>query len=410
MPEQPARENNSPDQRRKWLVQLQEDFTAVARHGSIQIRLIHIATNAEAQGVYDWPELEGALAFIGLGERELTLNTDANGQPRALDGPPVLTPDGHPVLNQAGQPVDVTMPASRTVFVKGDDEHAEHLRSLAVRGGRLAIDMRTALLGRLAGWRFSRDHRDEAVWWTLLFEVAWAKEHELLTARRMIWTQPNLRLPYDREQLRSIASSFEAFRKRGKGPETHPLDAPLFPAPWLDRLPDAYCSDINDAAPACACLAEALLAELGTDADEPDIDDTESAAPEKTRGQRGTSEADAAQAGRGESPESPNAGKRDNPSNLPPSRRNALAAYERAVEEREEIAELPRPELLGAVTEALQSVAERLPDEKAQVFEELLRQLPASPLTFATYLRAAGVVIRGTRADRQRSFPNRDQT
>ncbi|MFQ5807429.1 MAG: hypothetical protein ACE5I3_13355, partial [Phycisphaerae bacterium] len=94
----------------------------------------------------------------------------------------------------------------------------------------------------------------EELWWALVFELAWSGRHPLLTATRHLWRTSEkgglVRLPYDLEQVHQLAAL--PLGPMGK----------VVPEHWLKRLPDAYMSEIDDAASACSDLATVLADEL----------------------------------------------------------------------------------------------------------------------------------------------------
>lgn len=246
-----------PDQLRRLLVELRADFDKLReRERPIKIRLIHEASNAEAEGgPHDEPPFgEQPVAFLSAGHRLFRQHFDANGKPRLTD-PPVLNPAGEPIVDSAGRGLDVTMPARRLIQITGDSDAVTRLRGLAKRGGQLAGARPGAMLRMLDGWQFgASEDRPEDRWWALVFELAWSGRHPSLSAKRNLWwateTGGLVLVPYDAEELRVCAgASPESLRKH-------------IPETWLTRLPEAYMSEIDDAASACFDLADALADEL----------------------------------------------------------------------------------------------------------------------------------------------------
>ena len=137
------------EQVHRLLSQLRAEFDGLrARETPVQARLIHRATNAEAEGVKGSPSrMVGSVGGIfRAGQRDGWPNLDANGNQEFVDRP-LLDPAGTPIVNSAGQGVDWTMPASRTIEFSGDRGAVTRLRTLAERGGQLAVGCRVAIHG-----------------------------------------------------------------------------------------------------------------------------------------------------------------------------------------------------------------------------------------------------------------------
>ena len=238
-------QDDDTEQTQRLLSQLRGEFDGIReRETAVRVRLIHKATNAEADGVKGSPP--AMLGSVGgsftAGQRDGWPNLDDDGNQVFVD-PPLLDPAGTPIVNSTGQGLDWTMPASRTVEFSGDRGAVSRLRSLAERGGQLAVAWRNETQRLLAGWRFSAP---EDRWWALLFELAWSGRHPLLTAKRQLWLTDEkgqvLYLPYDARELAAVCSTWKGIPDR-----------------WLKRLPDAFMSEIGDAASACSDLAGVVL-------------------------------------------------------------------------------------------------------------------------------------------------------
>ena len=233
------------------LEQIQSDFDRVRwQCRPIEIQLVHIATNAEAEGVIGIPLAhQPAIAFQGAGHREFFQRIDGSGNPLFRDDP-IVDVKGSPITNSAGEAFDVVMPAFRTVHFLGDVADYQKLSNVAERAGRLIARMKSLpSLSALRGWQFSTP---SDLWWAVLFEIAWADRHPFLTAERRLWLpaqDPTAFVPYDIDQLRGLAAS--GF-------------APLSPIPenWLKRLPDAFMSEMNNASAASFDAAGQLVTEL----------------------------------------------------------------------------------------------------------------------------------------------------
>lgn len=234
-----------------FLQQIQSDFDRVRwQCQPIQVQLVHRATNAEAEGVIGIPlSRQQPIAFQGAGHRELFQRIDGSGKPLFRDDP-IVDVKGHPITNSSGQAFDVVMPAFRTVDFAGGVADYQKLSNVAERAGRLVAKMKNLpSLSVLRGWQFSTPSE---VWWAVFFEIAWAGRHPLLTAERRLWLpaeKPTAFVPYDIEQLRALAAS--GFAPLGPIPEN-----------WLKRLPDAFMSEINNAAAASFDATDYLLTEL----------------------------------------------------------------------------------------------------------------------------------------------------
>lgn len=241
---------HDPDHLQRLLCDLRADFNGLRQHERpIKITLIHLATNAEAEGVVTkHPSLtpKPCVAFLGAGHREARQNYGPEGQVRFID-PPVVDVHGRPIIcPESGKGIDVTMPAFRNVMLAGEINAVERLQGLAERGGRLAATCRDNTLPLLAGWRFSGP---EAFWWALVFELSWSGQHPLLSATRCLWHVSDkfelVRFPYDLEEVRRLA----AFPLGAMG---------VVPEGWLKRLPEAYMSEINDAVSASRDAVDTL--------------------------------------------------------------------------------------------------------------------------------------------------------
>ncbi|HEY3244517.1 MAG TPA: hypothetical protein VGM03_14325 [Phycisphaerae bacterium] len=86
----------------------------------------------------------------------------------------------------------------------------------------------------------------------MVFDLACSGEHPTLRAKQQIWLKParfngrTVLLPRDLNELRALKQTMD--------------DA--VPPDWLDKLPDAFLSDIDNAALACRDYADAWLAKL----------------------------------------------------------------------------------------------------------------------------------------------------
>lgn len=252
-----SKANPALSQVRRLISELRADFHSLQQSaGLIKCRLSHRATNAEAEGVKGWSPFRSdapPIMVTDAGSRDCYQRVDEKGNPRFID-PPVLTPDGKPITNSAGEGFDVVMPASRTVELWGDQQTIGQLCRFASRGGKLAETLvksnQFGLLPLLTGWQFSEP---EGLWWFLLFELAWSNNHPLLRASRSVWLIGSdgrlLLCPYDQQRFRALTK----------------LDIGQIadvPPRWLERLPDAFLSEIDDLGAACVDCADLLLAEL----------------------------------------------------------------------------------------------------------------------------------------------------
>ncbi len=252
-----------------FLEQIQSDFDRVRwQCQPIEVQLVHRATNAEAEGVIGIPLAhQQPTAFQGAGHRESLQRIDGSGNPLFRDDP-IVDVKGLPITNSAGEAFDVVMPAFRTVAFLGDVADYQKLSNVAERAGRLIARMKNLpSLSVLRGWRFSTP---SDLWWAVLFEIAWADRHPFLTAERRLWLpaeNPTAFVPYDIDQLRALAAS--GFAPLGPIPEN-----------WLKRLPDAFMSEMKNAAAASFDAAGHLLTELSPPSQQapstPEIDQPES--------------------------------------------------------------------------------------------------------------------------------------
>jgi len=202
---------------------------------------------------YPFPRGDTCVGFLGAGSREARHNRERDGGMRFID-PPVLNAYGKPIIDKmTGRGIDFTIPASRSVQLFGKPEAVARLRALAERGGRLAMHSRDKTLRLLAGWQFGSP---EELWWALVFELAWSGRHPGLSASRHLWQERDdgarVTFPYDIDQVRRFAEL---------GVNAAGI---LVPESWLKRLPEAYVSEIEDAASACFDLAGILADELET--------------------------------------------------------------------------------------------------------------------------------------------------
>lgn len=227
------------------------------REAPIRIRLIHRATNAENEGVVPYPysHMDNTVSRMGTGFRDWYIVTDSNGTPVRIE-PPVKDIDGIAIVDENGNGIDFRMPAFRKISFAGSIGSVARLREAAERAVRLVIATRARQQRLLRGWRFSPP---EGMWWALLFETAWSTRHPLLVAERQIWlvSEHGISfLPYDLTQIRVLRNS--VFTRGGQE---------RIPENWLKRLPDAYVSEIADAATASCDLLDLLLEDLGTNRD-----------------------------------------------------------------------------------------------------------------------------------------------
>jgi hypothetical protein len=236
----------------RLLTQIRSEFDTLRwKSRRIEAFLVHRATNAEAEGVKGFPQPTGKFfAMGGAGHREFRQVVDENGNYRLRDDP-IVDVHGKPIVNSAGTAYDVVMPAFRSVFFTGDNDHFGQLSTIAKRAGAAAAagDFKVARI--LDGWRFSTT---SDLWWALVFELAWTGTHPLLTADRRIWLpseSPNTYVPYDRETLKALSAS-----------EFGPASA--IPVAWLQHLPEAWISELDDVVVASIDTLDSLIAELST--------------------------------------------------------------------------------------------------------------------------------------------------
>lgn len=241
----------------RLLRKARSDFDRLRFEGApLAVTLVHRATNAEAEGVVGYPHAQReVIAFGGAGHREPYQRRDKNGNP-LFRSDPIVDVHGNPITNSAGNALDFVMPASRTVSFTGLLGDYQKVHSLAKRAGRLVWESRgAAALPVPPGWRFSSP---EDIWWTLIFEIAWAGLHPLVVASRQIWlppTPPNASptsfMPYDIDQLRQLSQMGADIAK-------------IIPATWLKRLPDAFVSEIDNIADASYDAADYILRHIAS--------------------------------------------------------------------------------------------------------------------------------------------------
>lgn len=247
----------------RLLSQVREDFRFLRWHSSpIYAQLVHRATNAEAEGVVGVPAPNGQIvAMEGAGHRECRQEVDERGRAK-FRADPIVDANGVPITDQAGRALDLAMPASRTIALGGSIEDVTKLREVAERAGRLVARIPDLpQMALLKSWSFSTP-RD--LWWALIFEMAWANDHPLLVAERLLWLPaetPSTFVPYDLSKLNALAAGFKS------GPWEIPLS-------WLKHLPDAWVSQINNVTVASLDAADCLLNEL-----EPGRTDTDEESP-----------------------------------------------------------------------------------------------------------------------------------
>ncbi len=104
----------------------------------------------------------------------------------------------------------------------------------------------------LEGWRYTNA---TCMWWCLLFETAFTKEHLTLCTDRQIWDT-------SKGTLLTCERSIEAIRAR----KCIPIIGAFIPDLWMTELPDASCGELPDAADACAILAGILAADAAKQA------------------------------------------------------------------------------------------------------------------------------------------------
>lgn len=238
------------------LSDLRADFRYFRWHSApVRAQLIHMATNAEAEGVIGIPAPRPPfVAQEGAGHRGFRQRVDDAGNPVFRAGE-IVDVEGKPITNSSGEAFDVIMPAFRTVSFSGTSEDFTTLRGLAERAGRITANL-PALpqVHLMRDWRFSTP---SDVWWALLFEMAWGNVHPLLVAERQLWIpaeNPSAFLPYDLNQLESISSLH---------PGRHGI-----PPNWLKHLPEAWVSSLENVALASLDAAGMLLDALESDAAE----------------------------------------------------------------------------------------------------------------------------------------------
>lgn len=233
--------------------QAQDDFNAIRRSTSpVKATLIHAATNAEAMGVPPAPIPPQQMLEYGgsAGLRKCHQRFDLTGSPQFTDKP-ILDVHGQPITDSNGKALDVVMPATRFIFLEGDPDAVKRLCAAAARAGALlTIGCDHAYVSAFAGWQFCRpDDR----WWAFVFETAWAGRHPMLRATRRIWARNDAKarvfLPYDIDALRLLAKS------------NGPLHGEIPPA-WLEQLPEAFQSTLDDMASGCADALDVLIQEV----------------------------------------------------------------------------------------------------------------------------------------------------
>jgi hypothetical protein len=238
----------------RLLSRLREDFDRLRfNEMPIEVRLVHRASNAEFEGVKGYPpSLRQTAVHHGAGHREFRQKFDNAGNPLFREDP---IPDaaGNPIVNSAGEAFDVIMPAFRAVDFSGGTQAVSRLRAVSERAGRIASELRhLPPLHFTREWQFS-GYPD--LWWAMVFEMAWDRQHPLLEAERELWIMRNQGqavqlIPYDLNQINALADVSEF------GLEQE------IPKSWFKRLPDAWMSTISDAASACLDATELLLESL----------------------------------------------------------------------------------------------------------------------------------------------------
>lgn len=240
----------------RYLQQIRAEFDRLRwEYEPIEVQLVHLATNAEAEGVIGCPPLSQRrpqsqlVAMQGAGHREARQRCDPDGNPLFRDDP-IVDVEGRPVMDSAGKALDLVMPAHRRLTFAGDAGCYRALNDVAVRAGRLIMRMvRQPALAVLREWRFSTPSDS---WWAAVFEIAWANRHPLLSTERRLWLpaeNPTTFVQYGIDQLRSFAASGFELAKR-------------IPASWLKRLPEAFVSELENAAVASFDAADYLITEL----------------------------------------------------------------------------------------------------------------------------------------------------
>jgi hypothetical protein len=237
----------------RLLEQVRSDFDRLrVACAPIKMQLEHKATDAQAEGVEGIPyDVNGAVAFGSAGHREAFQRCDSKSNPLFREDP-IFDANGKPIENSAGEAFDIVMPAFRSTVFSGASDDYRKLEHIAERGGRLIAKVEISWLrAALAGWRFSK-HAD--LWWTVVFEIGWSKRHPLLNLERRLWLPSevaNVFVPYDLEQLRHLSNS-------GFGP------GKAIPAQWLERLPEAFVSELPDAVSACFDAVDYILSEIAS--------------------------------------------------------------------------------------------------------------------------------------------------
>ena len=243
----------------RFMRQIRDDFDRLRWQGmQIKIRLYHWATNAQAEGVVGMPRWDErqVVAFRGAGHRDAYQRRGQDGVPVNRDDP-IVDEEGKSIVDCEGRAIDVVMPALRMVNFSGEIADYQKLSNIAERAGRLIVKMvRLPILDNLIAWRFNDPGE---LWWAILFEIAWANCHPLLTAERRLWLpaeKPTSFIPYDLKQVRALVDIDIGF-------------SDTIPKNWLKRLPDAYVSEMNDTSAASFDAADYLLAELNRTTESP---------------------------------------------------------------------------------------------------------------------------------------------
>lgn len=368
------------------LKSLQTDFAELRRTTSqSKVWLDHRATNADADGVphhrCPWPDNE--MVYCTNVNREGRQRFDEQGNAMFVDMP-VLEVHGTPITGSAGQAFDYIMPAYRTIAVYGD-ESAASLHRATQRAGRAVIELRALIPQFPHDW--SLDDNDvveggKGTWWNLVFEMAWSGDYAMLRANRqlpLMSTNYQVRTPWNLQSLRVIAQ----FPSQPKLP---------IPEQWLKRLPDAYVSEINDAAAASADAIDALI-EWVDGAAQREV----AAAVATNTPAIGVAalQSNAADPETKNSPKPPSddGGNSDalSPANESPSRTKARAVYEWAISTIPGAKQMTNADLLEASRSKLEMLAAESDGKESDKFEELLKSLPSNAETFGKYLRDAGI-------------------
>jgi class 3 adenylate cyclase len=211
------------DWARKRFARIRDEF-AELRRTPLFAQLIHMGTNAEAEGVVGTPMPPNGMTLV-------LFNT---GGIRNATG--------------AMQHIGLYSQSPRTSEAVATATADQRVFKLVERAGKLAETANIEIFRRLLseGWRFQSGID---VWCALIFEFARVGGHPLLKTKRQIWTAPNKRIPYEITEVKALASS-----KLGSIAE--------IPERWSNRLPDAYVSEIEDVVWASQELADAIIAEL----------------------------------------------------------------------------------------------------------------------------------------------------